>query len=193
MHRCWVLICLIPFRLLFSQNDTAYERKEGLYLDYIQFRENHPVVKAKIVTSIDTNQLDFFTKVVSQKQIVIASANGGTVAVSPQNLWGYFQNKILYIYYDNAFYKVPVLGAISYFIGTQEVTYYSNVGIGVGYPYGMGGVPVKTREMKDFLLDYYTGKVYPFSIEQLEELFKKDEGIYQQFTQLSRKEKRKKV
>lgn len=183
-------LCII--QILFSQTDSALIRKEGLYLDYIQFRENKPITKQHIKTDIDTSQLDFFTKVVSQKQITIITPNGEQ-KLFPKELWGYYQNGILYIYYDNAFYKVPVLGAISYFIGTQEVTYYTGVGMGMGYPYGMGGgVPVKTREVKDFLLDYYTGKVYPFSIEQLEELFKIDNEIYNEFTQLSRKQKKKK-
>lgn len=188
----FLIFNLCVFQILFSQTDSALVRKEGLYLDYIQFRENRPVTKQQIKTDIDTSQLDFFTKIVSQKQITIITP-GGEQTLFPKELWGYFQNGILYIYYDNAFYKVPVLGAISYFIGTQEVTYYTGVGMGMGYPYAMGGgVPVKTREVKDFLLDYYTGKVYPFSIEQLEELFKKDDEIYNEFRQLSRKQKKKK-
>lgn len=177
---------------LFAQSDsTEFQRKEGLYLDYIQFRENKPIVKSRIKTQIDTNQLDFFTKVVQQNQIHFVNSSGQEYTVLSKDLWGYFQNGILYINYEGTFYKVPVLGSISYFIGTQEVTYYST--IGMGYPYGIGGaVPVKTREMKDFLLDYETGKVYPFSIEQLEELFKRDNEIYQEFSQLSRKQKKKK-
>lgn len=175
----------------FGQNDSVwFERKEGLYLDYLQFRENRPITKPQIITNIDTSQLDFFTKVVSQKEILIMTPSGTEEKIFSKDLWGYFQNGILYIYYDNAFYKVPVLGAISYFIGTQEITYYS--GVGWGYPYGMVGVPVKTRELKDFLMDYYTGKIYPFSIEQLEELLKKDAEIYSEFTRLSRKQKKNK-
>ncbi|GIV26427.1 MAG: hypothetical protein KatS3mg027_0241 [Bacteroidia bacterium] len=187
-----VLLILLYHSLFFhAQQDSIVEsRKEGLYLDYLQFRENRPITKSQIITSIDTAQLDFFTKVVSQKEILIMTPLGTEEKISPKDLWGYFQNGILYIYYDNAFYKVPVLGAISYFIGTQEVTYYS--GVGWGYPYGMAGVPVKTREIKDFLMDYYTGKVYPFSLDQLEELFKKDPAIYNEFTQLSRKQKKNK-
>lgn len=193
MHKYLLVIYVLSFQLSMSQQDSVFERKEGLYADYIQFRENRPVTKERVITDIDTNQLDFFTKVVSQKQIKILSARKDTIIISPKDLWGYYQNNILYINYDNDFYKVPVLGAISYFIGTQEVTYYSNMGIGMGYPYGMGaGMPVKTREMRDFLLDYDTGKVYPFSIEQLEELLKKDEEIYKEFSQLSRKQKKKK-
>lgn len=186
-----ILSGLMPIR---AQADSLnYQRTEGLYLDYIQFRENRPIRKHQIVTNIDTNQLDFFTKVVSQRGIQIQAKNDEVMSITPSELWGYYQNNSLYIYYENAFYKVLVLGAISYFIGTQEVTYYSGMGIGVGgYPYGMGGVPVKAREMKNFLLDYYTGKVYPFSIEQLEELFKQDEEIYKAFTQLNRRTKKKK-
>lgn len=177
-----------------AQSDSVFQRREGLYLDYIQFRENKPIQKYQIITSIDTNQLDFFTKVVSQKEIIFYTPSHEKRSISPLDLWGYFQNNILYINYNNTFYKVPVLGAISYFIGIQEVTYYTGMGVGVGmgYPYGMGTVPVKAKEMKEFLLDYYTGKVYPFSIEQLEELLKPDETIYKEFSQLSRRQKKKK-
>lgn len=181
----------INYNFFAQQDSMEYQRKEGLYLDYIQFRENKPIVKSRIKTQIDTNQLDFFTKIVQQKEIHFVNLLGQEYSVLSKDLWGYFQNGILYINYEGIFYKVPVLGSISYFIGTQEVTYYST--IGMGYSYGMGSVmPVRTREMKDFLLDYETGKVYPFSIEQLEELFKRDNEIYQEFSQLSRRQKKKK-
>lgn len=186
-----IFFVTLSSNILISQSDSIFERREGLYLDYIQFRENKPIIKQNIVSNIDTNQLDFFTKIVSQKEIEINTPNGKEI-IKPKDLWGYYQNNILYIYYDNAFYKVPVLGAISYFIGTQEVTYYTGAGFGVGYPYGMGSVPVRTREMRDFLLDYYTGKIYPFSIEVLEDLLKQDEELYKEFSQLSRKQKKKK-
>lgn len=194
MYRYLIILLFQCSFFLFSQNDSIFQRKEGLYLDYIQFRENKPISKLQIISNIDTKQLDFFTKVIAQKEINILNRQNEQVKIFSKDLWGYFQNNNLYIHYDNAFYKVPVLGAISYFIGTQEVTYYSNMGVGMGYPYGMGvgGVPVKTREIKDFLLDYYTGKVYPFSIEVLEELLKKDEEIYNEFTQLSKRQKKKK-
>lgn len=185
------LNCCLVVLFVSSQNDTVFHRKEGLYLDYIQFRENKPILKHQIISDIDTTQLDFFTKIIAQRDILILKENNEKVKILPKEVWGYFQNNILYINQDNTFYKVPVLGAISYFIGTQEITYYSNMGIGVGYPYAVG-FPVKSREVKDFLLDYYTGKVYPFSIEQLEELLKKDDDIYREFVKLTRKQKKKK-
>lgn len=189
-----LLITFIIFSLVksFSQSDSTFVRKEGLYLNFDQFKKNQPISKSQIITKIDTSQLDFFTKVVMQKEIKIFDENQQEKIISPKDLWGYFQNGILYIYFDNAFYKVPVLGAISYFIGTQEVVYYTGMGMGVGYPYGVAGVPVKTREMKEFLLDYFTGKVYPFSIENLETLLQKDESIYNEFNALSYRQKKKK-
>jgi hypothetical protein len=189
-----LLITFIIFSLIksFSQSDSTFVRKEGLYLNFDQFKKNQPISKSQIITKIDTSQLDFFTKVVMQKEIKIIDENQQEKMISPKDLWGYFQNGILYIYFDNAFYKVPVLGAISYFIGTQEVVYYTGMGMGVGYPYGVAGVPVKTREMKEFLLDYFTGKVYPFSIENLETLLQKDESIYNEFNALSYRQKKKK-
>lgn len=186
-----IFFVMIGINNIFAQSDSVQERSEGLYLDYIQFRNNQPIKKIQIITDIDTSQLDFFTKLVAQKEITIKSLDGNIRKLLSKDLWGYYQNDNLYIYIDNDFYKVPVLGAISYFIGTQEVTYYS--GMGMGYPYGMGGgIPVKTREMKELLLDYYTGKVYPFSMDNLEELLKRDSDIYNQFIQLSNKQKKKK-
>lgn len=175
---------------IFSQSDSlSFHRKEGLYLDYIQFRDNQPITKSQIISDIDTSQLDFYTKLVLQKDITFYTKNQEKQKIYPKELWGYFQNGILYINYEGTFYKVPVLGAISYFIGMQDVTYYTGMGY---YPYGIGAVPVRTKERKDFLLDYYTGNVYPFSIDQLEELLKRDDAIYKEFSQLSSRQKKKK-
>ncbi len=185
-----IQIIALHISIVFSQVDSLFNRKEGLYLDYIQFRENKPILKSQIISNIDTAQLDFFTKLTFQKEIKFYAVNEELKNISPKELWGYFQNNTLYINYQNVFYKVPVLGAISYFIGVEEVTYYTSVG--VGYPYTMGGVPIRSKEMREFLLDYYTGKVYPFTIEQLEILLQQDEKIYKEFSQLSRRQKKKK-
>lgn len=174
-----------------QQVDSSFHRKEGLYLDYIQFKENNPILKSQIISPLDTSQIDYFTKLVSQKEIKLYTKNGEITQIYPRELWGYFQNGILYINYEGTFYKVPVLGAISYFIGMQDVTYYTSGGIGY-YPYTIGSVPVRTKERRDFLLDYYTGEVYPFSIHQLEQLLKRDDELYKEFSQLKIGQKKKK-
>ncbi len=195
-----IIFCIFSFFVAhksIAQYDTDTTRnifiyKEGVYLDYLQFRENKPIPKEKIVSDIDTSQLDFFTKIISKKSIQFYDVNGQVQQVEPSAVWGYYQNEILFINYKNTFYKVPVIGSICYFIGTEEVTYYSSYGMGMsmGYPYGMN-VPMKVKETREFLMDYYTGNIYLFSIEQLEEMLKADPALYTEFSNLSKRLKKK--
>jgi hypothetical protein len=90
------------------------------------------------------------------------------------------------------FYRVPVFGSISYFAGVVEVTGYYT---GVYDPmYGMGGGrAVKTKELNEFLLSYYDGKVINFDMDQLEKLISNDEVVYKEYKSLSRRKRRKQV
>jgi hypothetical protein len=54
----------------------------------------------------------------------------------------------------------------------------------------MNSRPYKTREIRQFLFDFYSGDIVPFSIENLLEFLKKDELIYKEYSSLSKKKKK---
>ncbi|MBI3519783.1 MAG: hypothetical protein HY062_10555, partial [Bacteroidetes bacterium] len=46
------------------------------------------------------------------------------------------------------------------------------------------------REIRQYLFDFYSGEIVPFSIDKLEEYLKRDEPIFKEYTTLSRKNKK---
>lgn len=196
-------ICLILFLLTFlqisngnAQDSVAFTKDfrlyEGLYLGYEDFRYNWPIPKEKINTKIDKNQLDFYSKLVEEDLIEYIDRDGSVSKVQSEKVWGYCQNNIIFINQDKNFFRIPVFGAISNFIGTVEVVNYSP-----GYdPFmnaPMNSTSTKTREIRQYLFDFYSGEVIPFSMEKVEELLKRDEAIYKEFMALSRKKKKETV
>lgn len=191
-------LTLILFFLLFqykgmSQDSVAYSKDfrlyEGLYLGYQDFRYNWPISKEQIITNINKDQLDFYSKLVEQEFIEFKDRDGSVQKVKSEQVWGYCQNNIIFINQDKNFYRIPVFGAISNFIGTVEVISYSP-----GYDPFMNS-PInsrsyKTREIRQFLFDFYTGEIVPFSIEKLEEYLKRDEPIYKEYVSLSKKKRK---
>lgn len=189
---------LFLFFLLFNglikaQDSIAFTKDfrlyEGLYLGYQDFRYNWPIPKEKIITKINKDQLDFFSKLTEEEIIEFTDRDGSIAKVKTQNIWGYCQNNIIFINRENNFFRIPVFGAISNFIGTVEVVNYSP-----GYdPFmnaPLNSSASKSREIRQYLFDFYSGEIVQFNIEKLEEFLKRDELIYKEFSVLSKKKKR---
>lgn len=162
---------------------------EGLYLGYQDFRYNWPIPKEKIITKINKEQLDFYSKLIEQEFIEYTERDGSVTKMKSEQVWGYCQNNIIFINQDKNFYRIPVFGAISNFIGTIEVTNYSP-----GYDPFMnapiGSNANKVREIRQYLFDFYSGEITPFNIEKMEEYLKRDEVIYNEYNALSKKKKK---
>jgi hypothetical protein len=39
----------------------------------------------------------------------------------------------------------------------------------------------KVREIRQYLFDFYSGEIVPFSIDKMEEYLKRDEAIYKEY------------
>lgn len=188
------LIMLLFFNKIDAQDSVAYSKDfrlyEGLYLKYQDFRYNWPIPKEKIITNINKDQLDFYTNLIEGEFIEYTERDGSVTKVKSEEVWGYCQNNIIFINQEKNFYRIPVFGAISNFIGTVEVVNYSP-----GYdpfmnaPINRGGT-YKTREIRQFLFDFYSGEIAPFSIDKVEEYLKRDEVLYKEFIALSKKKKK---
>ena len=162
---------------------------EGLYLNYQEFRVNWPIPKEKIITTIHKDQLDFYSKLMEEEFIVYKERDGNISKIRSNRVWGYCQNNAIYINLDKNFFRIPIFGAISNFLGTVEV-----VSISQGYdPFmnaPMNSTQSRTREIRQFLLEFYSGEVFPFSVEKIEELLKRDDAIYKEYMALSKKKKK---
>jgi len=190
-----LIISFLLLNLIFkAQSDSVMVTeqvgfKEGIYLTHQDFRKNNPITKEQIKTKLDKEQLDFYFKAASNEKLEY-TIGAETYSISTKNIWGLEQNKTLFVNFNGAFFRVPVFGAISYFAGVVEVTGYYT---GVYDPmFGMGGSrTVKTKELNEFIMNYYDGKVLSFSINELDMMLSKDADVYKQFKSISRRKRKK--
>lgn len=193
--RMWLFLILLfgGFGKIVAQDSVAFSKDfrlyEGLYLNYEDFRYNWPIPKEKIITNINKDQLDFYTKLIEGEFVEFYERDGSVSKIRSEKVWGYCQNNNIFINQNKKFFRIPVFGAISNFIGTVEVINYSP-----GYDPFMnapiGSTQMKTLELRQFLFDFYSGDIVPFSTEQLEEYLKRDNAVYKEYMSLSRKKKK---
>lgn len=181
----------IPQQDSIPMNSVA-QIQEGIFLTHADFRHNTAILKNAIVSTINRDQLFFLAKVMDNDTVSFKSGNT-LVKLPTRNIWGFFQNNTLYINFEGRFYRVPVFGAICYFPATVE-TYYNTGGFydpyfGGGMGIGMGPSG-KTQEIRDFLMDYYSGKIIPYSTDKVEELLQKNKALYDDFMKLKRRQRR---
>lgn len=195
--RCKLLLIVLAFVVSLSKaqqdsilRDENFKMTEGLYLSYSDFRRNAPVTRDKIESGVPKDHLDFFGKTVALKQFTVET-NGEKTVISSNIPWGYYQNTTVYVNFKGEFYRIPVFGAISYFVAIVDVPATAMYTPGYG-TMGMG-TTMKTQETREFLMNFYDGKIIPFSMDYVEELLQKDEAIYKEFKSLGRKKRKEQV
>ncbi|MGZ3865152.1 MAG: hypothetical protein ACXVC6_00195 [Bacteroidia bacterium] len=205
MKKLALHIFLILFAInTFAQTDSvAYSGemvlKDGLYFSYTDMRRNNPFPKEGIISNADKTELDFILKTLNDNQEISVAYNGQPEKVSTKKIWGFCQNNTVYINFQGKFYRIPVFGNISNFLGTVEVYnnygsgFYGGVGVGMGMGYGgmMGSpMPVKQRETRQFIFDFYSGDIMDYTLENVEILISRDLKLYEEFMQLKKKKRR---
>ena len=130
----------------------------------------------------------------SQKTITYLDSSGSKQTVQPQKLWGYSKNNGVFIYYEKEFSRISVIGTLCHF--TANVTQYMTVG-NPGFGYGgyggmgsMGPRTIATKELKQFMIDMGSGKIYDFSVDNMEFILQADPLLFAEFKALKKKEKR---
>jgi len=184
--RFWsTFLLFFPVIFIPAQTDSVPvtpERPDGIYLSYTDFRRNQFVSKDQIVSDKNKEQLDFVGKVLEQGKF---SYNKGSTLINAESadVWGFYQNKTLYINFKNEFFRVPVFGSICYLVATVLV-----VNNGFYDPmFGYGVNANRAREVREFIINYYDGYVSEFTVEKAELLISRDAAIYSEYKNLSRR------
>jgi hypothetical protein len=179
---------LISLLGLSQVNSVAYTRdyefSEGLYLTIDQFKNNTPIDKSSIVANVSKNSVDFLKQVVQKKHIVYRDTMGIEQKHQTSEIWGYNQNRMLYINYNNDFSRVNVIGTLLQFTALIKASasfmdpMYSNYGLST-----------TTEELRQFIYDTQTGRTVPFDLKSFTNLLKSDTELYDQFMKLGKREK----
>jgi len=197
---------------------------DGIFLDFDQVKLNSPIPKAKLLTSTDYNDREFFKKLFAGDKIYFYDAMGIRQEIEKNSIWGYARNGILYIQIQGNFNRITFVGSICHFVA--DITsydnryysspygyydpyysnyyssyrpyyspYYSPYYYGNYYsPYGSYYSPYRqnmTRnELKQYLIDFESGKILEYDIDNAELLLMKDSELYEEYMQLSHKKKK---
>jgi hypothetical protein len=211
-----LLFMTAPLLRVYGQDSTVmvkftpeFRFKDGIYLNFDQVKLNSPIPKAKLLTSIDYNDREFFNKVLEGDKIYFYDNIGVRQEVEKGNIWGYSRNGVLYIQVQDNFNRITFIGNICHFVA--DITtfdsrsynpygyydpYYSPYGYSSYYnPYNSYYSPYRQSnmsrsELKQYLIDFESGKILEFDVDNTELLLMKDTQLYDEYVQLSRKKKK---
>lgn len=186
---------------------------DGIYLNFDQVKMNSPIPKAKLLTSIDYNDREFFKKILEMDEIYFYDNIGVRQEIAKNTIWGYARNGVLNVQIQGNFNRITFVGSICHFVA--DITTYDNQynNSPYGYydpyysPYGYGNYyspyssyyspysPYRQSntartELKQYIIDFESGKVLEFEVENTELLLMKDNQLYEEYVQLSRKKKK---
>jgi len=183
---------------------------DGLYLNFDQVKLNSPIPKSKLLTSLDYNDREFFKKILEGEKIYFYDDMGVRQEIERSSLWGYSRNGILYIQVQDNFNRITFVGNICHFVADVTTIdsrsynspygyydpYYSPYGYSNYYnpyssyysPYRQSGIA--RNELKQYLIDFESGKILEFDVTNTELLLMKDNQLYDEYVQLSHKKKK---
>lgn len=181
------------------QYSKNYAFNDGIYLSYSDFRKTYAIPKSILLTGIEKNQLEFYNKLINERDSIVYRFGNGIRVALVDSIWGYCQNNVLYINLEGSFCRMSVFGNISHFIGSINVTAFNENGQFYdpskqnGGNSITGGATLKTKQTNEFVFDFYSGNVEIADVSSLENILKRDYLLYTQFMLLSKRQKKNKM
>ena len=172
----------------------------GIYANFDMVKANRPIPPARIVSEMDINDRAFYDKVTSEKVIEFYDDNGVKQEIGTSKIWGYGRNGVLYINVRSSFHRISFVGNISHFVASITTynsnyydPYYYNPYYYNSYYYNRYDMPrssYSSTELRQYLLDFETGKIMEYDVESVEVLLMKDPELADEFGSLRSRKKR---
>lgn len=179
---------------------TEFDFRDGIYANFNMVKRNRPIPPARIVTDVDLFDREFYDKVTSSKEITIYDENGVRQVMKTENIWGYGRNGVLYINVASSFHRISLVGSISHFVASITTydqryydPYYYNPYYYRSYNYNRYMSPrsnYASTELKQYLLDFETGKIMEYDTEAVEVLLMNDPELYDEYVSLRNRKKK---
>lgn len=190
---------------------------DGIFLNFDQVKANSPIPKAKILTSTDYNDKDFFKNLMSGEKIYFYDGMGIRQEVERNDVWGYSRNGVLYVQIQGSFNRITFIGNICHFVA--DITsydnryynspygyydpYYSPYYSPYYYPYSYGNYyspygsyysPYRQNsgrnELRQYLIDFDSGKILEYDVENTELLLMRDAELHEEYMRLPGRKKK---
>lgn len=204
------IFMIIP--LAYSQEvkyDNDFRFTDGLFLDFEQVKKNDPIRKFSILTSAGYHDNDFFERVLESDVIHYMDEADKRMETGKENIWGYSRKGVLYIASNGDFVRLSVVGGICHFVSTITSTdtryadpyspYYYNNYYGGGYNnyynynnyYSpMQATTYKRTDLKQYILDFETGKVMEYDETSLLVALMRDPELHDEYARLGHKKQK---
>jgi len=185
-------IVVMPASSRYVKYTTEFEFKEGIYLDFEQVKNNNPIPKSRIISSLDPNDRDFFEKLFTKDKVYIYDRFGMKKLINPSSIWGYSDNGFIYIALSEGFHRISIVGSACHFVADITVysTYYNDPYYYNSYYNSMRPVTSKSSELRQYLLDFKTGKIYDYNVKGLEIILMNDPELYDEYLALKKRKKK---
>ena len=195
------IVLIISFSLNISAQDNktpdgyvkyspSFKFKDGIYEGFYQVKQNKPIQKSQIVTNIDYNSFDFYNLLFEENTITVYDNLGVNKEIKTKMIWGFSNKGVLYINLNDEYNRIPVFGSISHFIANKTYVDYDPHSYNSYNRYHHDPYSTKTVMMQ-YLLDFETGKLYDFNYKSVELLIADDIDLYEEFSKLSNRKKKK--
>lgn len=187
--------CLFIFIqiLTFAQTDSVEfipgtPIEDAIFMTYGDFRYNRGFNKDLINSDQDKEQLEFISRVLANEKFSV-KVDGADLKYNSKDAWGYFQNNTLYLNYRGDFYRVPVFGSISFL-----VAYVTVISPAFYDPrYALTSPASSSKELKEFLMNFYEGILTEFTTQTAEELIGRDKALFDEYKNLSKKKQKDEI
>jgi hypothetical protein len=203
MSRIVVLSVLLAVTLeVVAQTDSAkkvpyspdFRFKEGIYLNFNQVKSNNPLPKSRIVTNVDMDDNQFFEMVLEGKTFAYYDDLGMKRDVQVKSIWGFSRNGKLYLRMNDTYNPISYIGSICHFtanITVYQPSYYDPYYYNPYYYYRNWNSPTQSAstELKQFILDFETGRILDYNEESMELLLMRDPVLHDEYAGLSKKKK----
>lgn len=179
----------------FIKYTSDFQFKEGLYLNFDNLKNNSPLPKSRIISETNYNDPEFFDKVLAKSKVYYYDNIGNRNELNPNKIWGYSRNGFIYINIENEFFRITSIGSICHFIASHTTYYtehYNNYSYYNSYydPYYLPPTSYPNVEMRQYVLDFKTGRVLDYNYESIEVILMQDPELHDEYTALSKKKKK---
>jgi hypothetical protein len=175
--------------------DFYYQFKDGLYLEFSNLKNNNPVTFERIVYP-PYEDFNFFDSLTSVKTISYYDNFGNIKEIEKSKIWGYSRNGRPYVFWANKFYLIPSIGSIAHFAAIVKIYHSNYYDPFYGYHYDYNYYPPRTyqtEELRQFLIDFKTGEIYPYDAKSVEKLLSKEPELHAEFIKLNKRKKNKRM
>lgn len=195
--RLTIIILVLFFSQSYAQTEKSeyveysisYRFKDGFYLNHNDFLQNSPIPFESVVNPDFKNQ-NFIENFKNAKSVSYFNEFGNLTQISSKDIWGYAYNGRPHIHWAGDYNLIPYIGQVSHFVATIRVI-YDNYHSGFHDPYFYRGTrPVRYHdEIRQFLIDFETGKILDFNVDNIKFILQRDRELMEEFDGLRKRRK----